>query len=93
MAKRKTAKIKDLRPESISENELKQLRQIIGAINDGRGKIGTIETQKHALLHQQVVLQEELAKFQDAITKEYGTLDIDINTGKIKYNDEANKED
>ena len=95
MAKRKTPKVKDLRPQSISENDLNQLRNLVGAINENRMQIGMIETQKHTYLHQQGILSEELHKFQNQLTEEYGTTNIDIQTGEIKYNenDETNKKD
>jgi len=95
MAKRKTKKIVDLKPKSVSENDLNQLRTLVGAINENRLQIGILETQKHTMLHQQGALAEQLTKFQDQLLDEYGTFNIDINTGEIKSNenDETNKKD
>tara|TARA_R100000353_G_scaffold15383_1_gene14932 strand:- start:1126 stop:1407 length:282 start_codon:yes stop_codon:yes gene_type:complete len=93
MAKRKTPKVKDLRPDSISEKQLNSMREIISATNENRFQVGALEVNKHNLLHQAQAINERLKIVQDEIMKEYGTLDIDINTGKIKYNDETNKKD
>ena len=87
--------LKGVRPEVIKEEELTRLREVVGAINDNKMGIGTLEVQKHNLVHQLATINERLVSMQDELMKEYGTLDIDINTGEIKYNenDEANKKD
>ena len=87
--------LKGVRPEVIKEEELTRLREVVGAINENKMGIGTLEVQKHNLVHQLATINERLVSMQDELMKEYGTLDIDINTGEIKYNenDEANKKD
>ena len=47
-----------------------------------------METRKHQLLHTISTIQEQLTLIQSEFEKEYGTSDIDIQTGKIKYKDE-----
>lgn len=98
MAKNTSKMIKELKgvkPEVIKKEELTRLREIVGAINENKMGIGTLEAQKHSLIHQLAAINERLTAMQDELMKEYGTLDIDINTGEIKYNenDEANKKD
>ena len=94
-----TAKIKELtgvKPEKISEDQLKRVQTSINEINKFQLEIGSIETQKHQLLHHVVTLRDELGALQAEFQKEYGTYDIDIATGTINYpkeNGETNKED
>jgi len=94
-----TAKIKELtgvKPEKISEDQLKRVQTSINEINKFQLEIGSIETQKHQLLHHVVTLRDELGVLQTEFQKEYGTYDIDIATGTINYpkeNGETNKED
>ena len=85
MAKRKTPKVKDLRPEKISEKELNQVQSIINNINRAQLEIGSFETKKHNMLHHVSVLQETLSKLQVEFNKNYGTDDINIQDGTINY--------
>ena len=48
-----------------------------------------VESQKHSLLHQVNGLQEKLGEIQAELEKEYGTVDINIQTGEINYDVEA----
>ena len=94
-----TTKIKELtgvKPEKISEDQLKKVQTNINEINKFQLEIGSIETQKHQLLHHVVTLRDELGALQAEFQKEYGTYDIDIATGTINYpqeNGEVNKKD
>ena len=85
MAKRKTPKVKDLRPEKISEKELNQVQSIINNINRAQLEIGSFETKKHNMLHHVSSLQEQLSKMQVEFKKNYGTDDINIQDGTINY--------
>ena len=87
MAKRKTPKVKDLRPEKISEKELNQVQSIINNINRAQLEIGSFETKKHNMLHHVSSLQEQLSKMQVEFKKNYGTDDINIQDGTINYED------
>tara|TARA_B110000902_G_C14101830_1_gene510979 strand:+ start:449 stop:745 length:297 start_codon:yes stop_codon:yes gene_type:complete len=98
MAKNTSSKIKELKgikPDSITEKDLNRLREVVGAVNENKLSIGNLEVQKHSLVHQSAAINERLQLLQEEFIKEYKTLDIDINTGAIKYNedDEANKKD
>ena len=85
MAKRKTPKVKDLRPEKISEKELNQVQSIINNINRAQLEIGSFETKKHNMLHHVGILQDELSKLQVQFKKNYGTDDVNIQDGTINY--------
>ena len=92
MAKRKTPKIKNLKPESISNEQLEKLQRIINFINRSQLEIGSMEVKKHEIMHQLAGIREQLSALQKDFEKEYGTFDVDIQTGKINYpeNGEAN---
>ena len=94
-----TAKIKELtgvKPEKITDDQLKEVQDLINNINRSQMELGQMETKKHAMLHNVSMLQEGVGKIRDTFEKEYGTADVDIQTGIINYpqeNGEANKED
>ena len=89
MAKRKTKKEKivDLKqkPEKITNIELSKVQQTINNINRIQLELGILETRKHNLLHNIAAVQDELAVMQGEFEKEYGTTDINIQTGEINY--------
>ena len=96
MAKRKTPKMKDLRPEKINDEQLKKVQTSINAINRVQLEIGTLELKKHEMLHATAGLRDELTLLQKEFEKEYGTFDINIQDGTINYpkeNGEVNKKD
>ena len=103
MAKTKTkgtgAKIKELKgikPEKITEDQLKKVQDVINEINRSQMEIGQMETKKHAIAHHITVLQETVGEIRDEFEKEYGTADVNIQDGTINYpkeNGEVNKED
>ena len=81
--------------EKIKDEQLKELQELIGKINQGQMQIGQLETQKHTLLHQLSEIQQELQKFQETLEKEYGKVSINIQDGSYEAikEDEPNKED
>ena len=98
MAKTKTKKeeIVDLKPEKISEEQLKEIQDVVNSINRAQMDMGILETKKHHLLHIVAGHQETLSKKQEEFEKEYGTADINIQDGTINYqkeNGEVNKKD
>ena len=101
MAKRKTPKAEkviDLKPkaEKITDEQLKEVQEVINEINRLQMELGMMETKKHAILHHVGVCQESVGSMRTKFEEEYGTSDIDIQTGTINYtpeNGETNKED
>ena len=92
MAKNTTKKIKELRgekPTKISNEHLNKMQNVINNLNRGQMEIGSLETRKHALLDHVVEFQGELAKMQDELKKEYGTDNINIHTGEINHDEQA----
>jgi spore germination protein YaaH len=80
---------------NITKEQLEKIQSIVSNINQFNLEIGRIETRKHAILHQATITQEALNAMQDELKEEYGTVNVNIETGEIKYQDdvEANKED
>ena len=92
----KGKEIVDLKPENISDEHLKKIQDQVNRINKFQLEIGIVESRKHSLLHQVGAIQNEIAETQDELEKEYGTADVNIETGKINYskeNGEVNKKD
>ena len=79
----KKNKVVDLKPEAISEEELKELQQVVSAINKLQFDIGTMEAQKHSALHALYEGNDKLNSLQAQLTEKYGTNDININTGVL----------
>ena len=69
MAKRKTPKAKDLRPQNITADELKKLQELINLIRQGEMQLGQLETKKHGLLHQITGVQEQISLLQKILKK------------------------
>ena len=99
MAKNTSKKIKELKgikPEKITEDQLKKVQELVNNLNRLQLEIGSIEVKKHEMMHQAAGLRQDLAALQGEFEKEYGTFDINIQDGTINYpkeNGEVNKED
>ena len=92
----KIKELKDIKPEKITDEQLKEVQEIINDINRSQNEIGQMELKKHAMLHHISVKQESVGKMREMFEKDYGTADIDILTGIINYpkeNGEVNKKD
>ena len=89
----KKEKVVDLKPTNITEEQLKNIQEVVGRINQGQMEVGRLETNKHSVMHQIVVLQESLQAVQQELEKEYGKVNINIQTGEIDYDVEADKKD
>ena len=98
MAKGTNAKIKELKgikPEKITDEQLKKVQDTVNSINRAQLEIGSMELKKHELMHNIAGLRDELTLLQGEFEKDYGTFDINIQDGKINYpeNGETDKED
>ena len=95
MAKTKTEEVIDLKPENITEDQLNKIQDQVKRINNFQLELGIVETKKHAILHQIGSIQNEILETQKELQEQYGTADVNIETGKINYpeNGEADKKD
>ena len=93
----KKEEVIDLKPkaEKITSKQLKKVQDTINTINRSQLEIGSMEIKKHELMHRIASSRDELVLLQEEFKKDYGTFDVDIQTGKINYSDdgEVNKED
>ena len=94
MAKNTTAKIKELKsikPEKITDEQLKKVQNTVNNINRAQLEIGSMEVKKHEAMHQIAGLRDELVLLQSEFEKEYNTFDINIQDGTINYPKENGK--
>ena len=91
----KKEKVIDLKskPKKITDEQLEKVQNTVNTINRAQLEIGSMEVKKHEMMHQLAGIREQLTALQKDFEKEYGTFDIDIQTGAINYreNGEANK--
>ena len=93
---RKIKELKGIKPEKITDEQLKKVQESVNSMNRSQLEIGSMEVKKHELMHSIAGVREELTVLQTEFEKEYGTFDIDIKDGTINYpkeNGEVNKED
>ena len=86
---RKIKELKGIKPEKVTDEQLKKIQETVSVINRAHSEIGSIETKKHALMHQVSASQEVLQTLQTELEKEYGTVDININDGTINYKEDG----
>ena len=92
----KIKELKGIKPEKITDKQLTKVQDTVNQINRTQLEVGSIEVKKHELMHGIASFRDELTLLQNEFQKEYGTFDIDIQTGIINYskeNGEINKED
>jgi len=91
----KIKELKGIKPEKITDEQLKKVQDTVNNLNRSQLEIGTMELRKHDLLHGIAGMRDELTVLQKDFEKEYGTFDVNIQDGTINYpeNGEVNKED
>ena len=97
----KTKKKEDIvdlnpKPEKVTDVQLKKIQDVVSHINRLQMEIGMMETRKAYIIRTINTSQDRLGVVQKELGKDYGTTDIDIQTGVIKYpeeNGEADKKD
>ena len=92
----KIKELKGIKPEKITDEQLKKVQDTVNNINRAQLEIGSVEVKKHELMHSIAGLRDELTLLQSEFEKDYGTFDVDIRTGTINYpkeNGEADKKD
>ncbi len=88
MGKKKN-KVVDLKPEAISDDQLKRLQGLAQALNKLKMDIGQLELQKQDAINTISQGNEKLAELQTEIREEYGDeIDVNINDGSIRYRED-----
>lgn len=68
----------------ISEEQLKQLQEQVQKLNAIKLDLGTLEMQKHGLLHLSAQVLEEQEKLKQEIEAEHGQISINLNDGSFE---------
>ena len=91
----KIKELKGIKPEKITDEQLKKVQETVNNLNRSQLEIGSMEVKKHELMHQVAGLRDGLTVLQSEFEKDYGTFDINIQDGTINYpeNGEADKKD
>ena len=92
----KIKELKGIKAEKVTDEQLKEVQELVNGINRSQMELGQMETKKHAILHHISALQESVGGIRDTFEKDYGTADVNIQDGTINYpkeNGEVNKED
>ena len=86
------AKTEDLK---VTDEQLKKLQEIVAAMNGATTRVGQVETQKHAILHDLTLMRKDVMDFQAELEKEYGKVNVNIQAGTRRESEdvEADKED
>ena len=96
MAKAKTKIDKRLsKPEKVTNEQLNQIQTLVSDLNKGQYNLGSLEVQKHKILHGIASVEGQFAALREELKKEYGSDDINIQSGVINYktNEQTNKKD
>ena len=89
----KIKELKGIKPEKITDDQLKKVQDTVNSLNRSQLEIGSIELKKHELMHHIVGLRDELTVLQAEFEKEYGTFDVNIQDGMINYTKENGQAD
>ena len=89
----KIKELKGIKPEKITDEQLKKVQDSVNNINRAQLEIGSMELRKHEMMHNIAGLRDELTLLQTEFEKDYGTFDINIQDGTINYPKENGKAD
>tara|TARA_R110002012_G_scaffold200657_1_gene369645 strand:- start:22 stop:333 length:312 start_codon:yes stop_codon:yes gene_type:complete len=89
----KIKELKGIKPEKITDEQLKKVQDTVNNLNKSQLDIGSMEVRKHEIMHQIAGLRDELTVLQGEFEKNYGTFDINIQDGTINYPKENGKAD
>ena len=90
MAKRKTPKAEKVidltpKPEKITDAQLNKVQATVRTMDQLTMELGRMDVQKHGLLKGLENIQTELDVLREDFNKQYGTDNINIQTGAIAY--------
>ena len=83
----KKEEVIDLKPkaEKITDEQLKQVQQVVSLSNKMKLELGNMEAKKHMLLHELDTINVQIGELNKSLEEEYGKVDVDISTGTIRY--------
>ena len=68
----------------ITQEQLEELQDFVGKLNNAATQIGNLELQKHQLQHAAAEVQTDLNKLQAKLEEKYGKVQINIQDGTFK---------
>jgi hypothetical protein len=68
--------------KQIEENELTQLKEITGRLNQINSEIVALSIQKHNALHAHAITSNSLTEIKTELEKKYGRVIINMETGE-----------
>jgi hypothetical protein len=83
MSEVKTLNVEAKEVKSISKDQLKGLQDTVNKQNQIQMQIGGIEGHKAGLITQLQGVAKEMSDLQAELEKEYGSVNIDLQTGEI----------
>jgi len=85
---KKIKELKGLKPEKITDEQLKKVQDTVNSINRSQLEIGSMELKKHEVMHGIASFRDQLTVLQAEFEKDYGTFDINIQDGTINYEED-----
>jgi hypothetical protein len=76
----------------ITEEQLKDLQELVGKLNNASTQLGNLELQKHQILHAAGDVQSDLNKLQVKLEKAYGKVQVNIKDGTFEPIEESGAE-
>ncbi len=76
----------------ITEEELKTIQEQQTQLNQIMHRVGVLEAQKHAMLHDFAEINEKVEKFKSELEAKYGQININVDNGtytEIKEEEET----
>ena len=95
MATKTKVKKRLSKPEKVTNEELNEIQRLLDGMNRAQMQVGSIEVQKNEILQTISMMRNRLTIVREDLKKNYGTDDVNIDTGVINYtkNEQANKKD
>ena len=66
----------------IKKEQLEEIVELQGKLNEVISNIGVLETQKHSLLHDVAEVNKKVEEFKAKLEEEYGAISVDLKTGE-----------
>lgn len=68
--------------QKIREDQLKKVVKQQNELSTILGQIGTLESQKHSLLHKIAGVNQKIEEYKAELEEEYGVISINLETGE-----------
>ena len=72
---------------TVGKDDLAGLQALVKKVTSLQTYVGQLEITKHQTLHQVAGANDEILLMRDALTKKYGTADINVENGNINRED------